>query len=115
MGEHMKAECPACKAYLSGVWEALEGERSACPSCGLDAETMRQVMRARKSLADKELTDRCEQALIRAARAEADLARLRAQVRRARDLFGAWERREPLNSEAWRQAGETAADEDSYL
>ena len=56
----MKAECPACKAYLSGVWDALEGERDACPSCGLDAETMRQVMRARKALADKELTGRCE-------------------------------------------------------
>jgi hypothetical protein len=108
----MKAECPACKAYLSGVWEALEGERSACPSCGLDAEAMRQVMKARKSLAEKELTERCEQALIRAAKAEADLARLRAQVYRARDLFGRWAERDPLTSDEWRQAGEDAYQEE---
>jgi hypothetical protein len=108
----MKAECPACKAYLSGVWDALEGERDTCPSCGLDAETMRQVMRARKSLADKELTERCEQALIRAGRAEKELARLRARVYKVRDAFADWEREDPLASEYWQEAARGAWDDD---
>lgn len=108
----MKAECPACKAYLSGVWDALEGERSQCPSCGLDAETMREVMRARKALADKELTERCEQALIRAGKAEKDLRQLRARVYEARALFARWEQDDPLSSEHWQEASRGAWDDD---
>lgn len=108
----MKAECPACKAYLSGVWDALEGERDSCPSCGLDAETMRQVMRARKSLADKELTERCEQALIRAGKAEQELARLRARVYAVRAEFASWEREDPLSSEHWQKAARGIWDDD---
>jgi hypothetical protein len=108
----MKAECPACKAYLSGVWEALEGERSACPSCGLDSETMREVMRARKALADKELAERCEQALIRAGKAERDLARLRARVYTVRAAFADWEREDPLSSGHWQEAAHGTWDDD---
>ena len=108
----MKAECPACKAYLSGVWDALEGERDSCPSCGLDAETMRQVMRARKALADKELTERCEQALIRAGRAEQELARLRARVYEVRDVFARWEQDDPLSGKHWREAQRGTWDDD---
>lgn len=100
----MKAECPACKAYLSGVWDALEGERDSCPSCGLDSDTMRTVLAARKKLADKELTERCEQALIRASRAEADLKKLRARVYSVRAEFADWEREDPLGAEHWRKA-----------
>lgn len=103
-GVSMKAECPACKAYLSGVWDALEGERDSCPSCGLDADTMRAVLAARKRLADKELTERCEQALIRASRAEAELSKLRARVYQVRAEFADWEREDPLGSEYWRKA-----------
>lgn len=108
----MKAECPACKAYLSGVWDALEGERDSCPSRGLDAETMRQVMRARKALADKELTERCEQALIRAGKAEQELARLRARVYSVRAAFAEWEREDPLSSEHWQEASRGVWDDD---
>lgn len=104
----MKAECPACKAYLSGVWDALEGERDSCPSCGLDAGTMREVMRARKSVADKDLTERCEQALIRAGKAEAELAKLRAEVYRVRENFARWAERDPLTSGVWQEAAEEA-------
>ena len=102
----MKAECPACKAYLSGVWDALEGDRDACPSCGLDADTMRAVMDARKKLADKELTGRCEQALIRAGRAEKELRRLRERVYGIRVMFAEWEQDDPLGSEHWQKAGQ---------
>jgi hypothetical protein len=108
----MKAECPACKAYLSGVWDALEGRRDGCPSCGLDAETMQQVMRARKALADKELTERCEQALIRAGRAEKELSRLRARVYAVRAAFADWEREDPLSSERWQGAARGMRDDD---
>ena len=51
----MKAECPACHAYLSGVYDAMEGERSGCPSCGLPGSAIRDVAEAQKSLADEKL------------------------------------------------------------
>jgi hypothetical protein len=108
----MKAECPACKAYLSGVWDALEGERDSCPSCGLDAETLRQVMAARKKLADKELTERCEQALIRAARAEKELSSLRARAWAGRAFFARWEQDDPLSGEHWQEAQRGTWDDD---
>ena len=76
----MKAECPACKAYLSGVWDAMEGRRAACPSCGLPGSVIREVEAARKARADAELTAKLEEALVRAGKAEAEVSILRRHV-----------------------------------
>jgi uncharacterized protein (UPF0212 family) len=75
-----KAECPACKAHLSGVYDAAEGLRAACPSCNLPGSVIRAVLAARKSLADTELTAKLEAALVRAGRAEAEAALLRKHI-----------------------------------
>lgn len=72
-----KAECPACKAYTSGVYAVLSGDKEACPYCGLPAAAMFSVLEARKRGADKELTEKYEQAVIRAAKAEAELAKVK--------------------------------------
>jgi hypothetical protein len=76
-----KYECPACKAWLSGVYDALEGARAACPSCGLPGNVIREVETARKARADAELTAKLEAALVRAGKAEAEAALLREHLR----------------------------------
>ncbi|HEV2371004.1 MAG TPA: hypothetical protein VGS19_02445, partial [Streptosporangiaceae bacterium] len=58
-----KAECPTCKAWLSGVYDAIEGVRAACPSCGLPGNVIRAVEAARKAKADAGLTAQLEEAL----------------------------------------------------
>lgn len=75
-----KYECPACKAYLSGVYDALEGVRAACPSCGLPGNVIREVENARKANADAGLTAKLEAALVRAGKAEAEAALLREHI-----------------------------------
>jgi nitrate/TMAO reductase-like tetraheme cytochrome c subunit len=77
----MKATCPACQAHLSGVWDAMEGARAACPSCGLPGNVIREVEAARKAQADTELTGKLEAALVRAGKAEAEAALLREHLR----------------------------------
>lgn len=76
-----KRECPACKAYLSGVYDAMEGARAACPSCNLPGSVIREVFAARQAQADAELTAKLEAALVRAGKAEAEAALLREHVR----------------------------------
>lgn len=75
-----KAECPACKAYLSGVYDAAEGMRAACPNCNLPGSVIAEVFATRKSLADAELTAKLEAALVRAGKAESEAALLRKQL-----------------------------------
>ncbi len=76
-----KYECPSCKAWLSGVYDAMEGARAACPSCGLPGNVIREVEAARKAKADVELTAKLEAALVRAGKAEAEAALLREHLR----------------------------------
>lgn len=76
----MKAECPACKAWLSGVYDAMEGVRAACPSCGLPGNIIRDVEAARKAKADADLTAKLEEALVRAGKAEAEASILRRHI-----------------------------------
>jgi hypothetical protein len=99
-----KAECPACKAYLSGVWDALTGRRESCPSCGLPGSVIREVEAAREARANAELTGKLEEALVRAGKAEGELARLRGRLYKVRQMFAEWDRKEPLDSEEWRAA-----------
>ena len=103
-----KASCPACNAHLSAIWDILhpdwhDGDK-ACPSCGLPGAVIREVEAARKARADAELTAKLEQALVRAGKAEGELARLRGRLYRVRQVFAEWERKEPLDSEAWQRA-----------
>lgn len=77
----MKAECPACKAWLSGVYDAIEGVRASCPSCGLPGNVIREVEAARKAKADEELTAKLAEALVRAGKAEAEAVLLREHLR----------------------------------
>lgn len=99
-----KAECPACKAYLSGVYDAMEGEAAGCPSCGLPGSAIAEIYAARKRKADADLTAKLEEALIRAGKAEGELSRLRGRLYKVRQVFADWEVRDPLDSEAWRHA-----------
>ena len=96
-----KAECPACKAWLSGVYDAMEGVRAACPSCGLPGRVLREIEGARKKHADAEVTAKLEEALVRAGKAEAELARLRNQLYPIRRAFADWEREDPFSSGVW--------------
>lgn len=100
-----KAECPACKSYLSAVYDAMHGDTAApCPSCGLPASALREIEQARKAHADAALTAKLEAALIRAGKAEAALAALRRRAYQAREVFADWERDDPFGSEKWRRA-----------
>ncbi len=99
-----KAECPACKAWLSGVYDAMEGVREGCPSCGLPGSVIQEIEAARKKHADAELTQRLEEALLRAGKAEAALRAIRRRAYEARAVFNEWEREDPLASDEWRQA-----------
>jgi hypothetical protein len=84
-----KAECPACKAW---------------PSCGLPGSAIAEIYAARKRKADADLTAQLEEALIRAGKAEGELARLRRRAYEARKLFADWEQKDPLSSGEWERA-----------
>lgn len=99
-----KAECPACKAWLSGVYDAMEGVREGCPSCGLPGSVIREIDAARKKHADAELTRKLEEALLRAGKAEAALRAIRKRAYAARQAFNEWEQEDPLASGDWQQA-----------
>ena len=82
-----KAECPACKAYLSAIWDAKEYGHPACPSCGLPGTAIAEVYAARRMQADTALTARYEEVVVRAGKAEAERDQLRVQVRAIREAL----------------------------
>lgn len=96
-----KATCPACHAHLSGVYDALIGEKPACPSCGLPGDALREIEHARKRHADAELTAQLEAALIRAGKAEAELLKLRVRLRGIRQAFAEWEKEDSVYKPEW--------------
>lgn len=67
--------CPACGAHSSSVLRAFE-EDASCPYCGLSATAAAEVLNARRSAADTELTQKYAEAVIRADKAETRAARL---------------------------------------
>ncbi len=80
-----KWTCPGCDSYTSDVRAALEGEREACPYCGLPGEVMRTVAEIGERYRESDLRDKLEAAEVRAGKAEAEVERLShivAQVRR---------------------------------
>src|SRR5512146_2453306 len=79
----MKAECPACKAWTSYVYEAMEGDRPACPSRGLPGATIREIAKVRESHASDEVKQQAEAAMLRAGKAEGELAKSKAQLEAA--------------------------------
>lgn len=82
-----KYECPACKSHTSGIYDAFEGEREACPVCGLPGETMREIARVRESHASEELKGRVEALMVRAGKAEAERDALRVKLDRVKHYF----------------------------
>ena len=99
-----KAECPACKSYLSAVYDAMNGDRDApCPSCGLPAGVLREVEKIRKFRADAELTAKLEDTLVRAGKAEAEVAKLRDRLYRIGQVFSGWDDWKDTSWEDWSQ------------
>ena len=82
----MKAECPACKSWTSYVHEVLEGERGACPNCGLPGDVVRQIAAVRESHANAGVKQQAETALIRAGKAEGENVKLKAQLAAAQRM-----------------------------
>ena len=76
-----KMTCPACDAHLSSVLMAFE-EGQPCPNCGLPAEAAVDVLAARKRGASEVLTQKYAAAETRAAKAEAEVRKLRAKLDR---------------------------------
>lgn len=74
-----KMKCPSCEAYTSAVYAAY-GEGRPCPYCALPADVAAKVLEARKRGADEDLTQRCQEALVRAGKAEAEVAQLRRHL-----------------------------------
>ncbi len=72
-----KATCPGCSSHTSGVLAAIERDEP-CPYCGLSASSIVEINAIRQSRADEQLRMALEGALLRAGRAEAELARLQS-------------------------------------
>lgn len=80
-----KMDCLGCDSYTSAIYDAYSNG-AACPYCGLPAEVTAKVLEARKRGADEDLTQRYQEAEVRAGKAEAEAALLRRhieQIRRA--------------------------------
>jgi len=103
-----KAECPACKAWTSGVRDAMDGVLGSCPHCGLSGAVIGEIYAAREKLADAELTAKYEAVLVRAGKAEAWVRLLRERLDEVEGAMGGWPRhREMLGAEE--QAGNRGA------
>ena len=83
-----KVTCPGCESYTSAVFQAVhEGE--PCPYCGLPASTIAEVNAVREARGDEQLREKLAEALTRAGRAEAEVARLRDMARSVRAAIDA--------------------------
>jgi hypothetical protein len=88
----MKAECPACKSWTSYIYEVLQGERiydgreDSCPDCGLPGASIREIAKVRESHASDEVRQQAEAAMLRAGKAEGELAKVRAQLEAAQRM-----------------------------
>jgi ribosomal protein S27AE len=82
-----KHECPACKSYTSGIYDALHDEREACPTCGLPGETMREIERVRETHASEEMKGQVEVLVVRTAKAEAERDGLKVKLDRVKNYF----------------------------
>ena len=95
-----KAECPACKAWTSGVRDAMDGVRDFCPHCGLSGEVIGGVYAAREALANADLIAKYEAVLVRAGKAEAQARKLRKRLDEVQRAMDGWqEDRETLSAE----------------
>lgn len=81
-----KATCPACDSHTSAIFQAF-GVGDPCPYCSLPADAAMEVERAARRGADADLQQRCLDAERRAAKAEAEAARLGAKLERIRWAF----------------------------
>jgi len=95
-----KTECPACKAWTSGVRDAMDGVRDSCPHCGLPGAVIGEVYAAREALANADLITKYEAVLVRAGKAEAEVRKLRKRLDEVEGAMYRWqEDRETLSAE----------------
>ena len=97
-----KAECPACKAWTSGVRDAMDGVLGSCPHCGLAGEVIGGVYAAREALANADLIAKYEAVLVRAGKAEAETRKLRKRLDVVQAAMDGWPGdQDALNAEDW--------------
>lgn len=80
-----KEECPACHTYSWDIAQAVKYGND-CPRCGLSHATLTEILEIQESRADAELRATCEAALVRAGKAEVELALLRRQLEQIQEL-----------------------------
>lgn len=78
-----KMQCPACLSYTSDIFRAYY-EDEPCPKCGLPASATTAVEVARSTVGDAKLKAQCEEALVRAGKAEVEITQLKAEVEKLR-------------------------------
>jgi hypothetical protein len=94
-----KQTCPACEAHTSSVRGAfLRGE--PCPHCGLSAGAALELETARSRGAGWAMVRQTAQAVRRAEAAEAEAARLRGLIGRARQAL---DDAGPVGPHAWQE------------
>lgn len=81
-----KLTCPGCNSHTSDVLGAVRAGMP-CPSCGLSASAITEVLTARERGANEELTAKYEAVVIRAGRAETEVRALRAKLEDLRELI----------------------------
>lgn len=84
----IRAFCPGCNSETSSIYRALQ-DGGPCPSCGLPAEVILAVEKARARNADEQLLARLMEAERRAAVAEKELAKLKIMQQTVRDALDA--------------------------
>lgn len=81
-----KMTCPACTSHTSSVLSAYrEGE--PCPYCGLTVDATQQILTIQRSKASEDVKRMAQEAVERAARAEAEVRRLERIVERVNDAL----------------------------
>jgi DNA-directed RNA polymerase subunit M/transcription elongation factor TFIIS len=68
-----KMECPGCGSHTSAIRTAYEDGMN-CPQCGLSARATEEILRARRTTADKDLKGKLEVAIQERDRAQRQLA-----------------------------------------
>jgi hypothetical protein len=76
-----KMECPACKAYLSGIKMAFQNGEP-CPECGLSAEAAEEVLSIWDTRANEALQAKAGAQRIELDRATAELGACKTLLRK---------------------------------
>lgn len=92
-----KMGCPGCGSHSSSILAAYE-EGGPCPYCGLSAEAITQVIKARENHANEELIEKYTEAVARAELAERKVGFLEGKLER----IGLLVKEKPYNEKTYR-------------